>query len=157
MKHIRGIASLLAMLLTTSCGGGGDDDGTDASTAQRLAELQAQRSNWEAHAAARYVYTLSWFCFCLDRGPYTVTVQSGKVAGAVYLGDGRITASSLVPPKETLTSLFDIAANAISRHAATVNYTLDPRDGYITSLYIDHIKEATDDEITYGASGYTPY
>jgi hypothetical protein len=157
MQHLKGIAILLVAALATSCGGGSTDDAPQTdTTAQRLAELQAQRSKWEASAAANYQYTFSLSCFCAFAGPYQVTVQSGKVSSAVYQGEGGATVSSLYTPTSTLSDLFDIAAEAISSHAAVVSYEVDPQYGHITGLYIDRDKNVIDEEVGYSASGYTP-
>lgn len=112
-------------------------------------ELRLNRKKWEAVGPKSYKYRLRRLCFCLPGfvGPFLITVKNGKVVDVVFEGQGSKPAELDVP---TIDGLFDIIAKNLGKVAKiTVKY--DFALGFPTSIAIDRIALAIDDEITYTA------
>jgi hypothetical protein len=113
-----------------------------------LEELNANLAKWRASHPVSYQYT--WFtgCFCPEsyRGPFRVTVrvdqvliQPGTPGGAQPGND--------VPQRLPIEAVFAAARDALAT-ADAVDITYDPTYGFPTSVAVDAIKQAVDDEYT---------
>jgi hypothetical protein len=143
----------LLLLPLSACGHENDDraaDGTAPATSPSpTASPSATPSStgrYPAFAATDYVYRLEVLCFGPQAGPVRVKVEGGKVADATVLsgaGKGR------PAPDYTRLSIDDIIAKANDPAAAKVQVTWPAGQDHPTSVSIDRIANAIDDEVTY--------
>ncbi|WP_051486309.1 MULTISPECIES: DUF6174 domain-containing protein [unclassified Nocardioides] len=147
------LATTLA-LGATACGGG-DDTASDpaerpaAGTTTGTTSDAPDTQQWPAFAPTDYTYRLEVVCFCPLTGPVEVTVADGEVASATRLekpGRGK-QAPEFV--RLTINDIID-RANDPKVHEAEVTWP-DGQD-HPTTVAIDQIAKATDDEVTYTIS-----
>lgn len=114
----------------------------------RLLELRINRAKWRAVRQSSYVYVLEVLCFCPAnvRGPFTVTVAKGKVVSVVPDSAD----NSKIPSIE---GLFDIIQRILdgTDKADEIKVTYDRVTGIPTTINIDFLKGAIDDERVYKA------
>ena len=111
--------------------------------------LARQRALWEAHEPASYTYTLRINCFCPPEytGPVRVEVLNGEPVSVTYIEDGEATAPDMFARYDTLDKIFDLIADACARGAYEISAEYDPEFGYPTSVYIDYLEYAIDEEL----------
>jgi hypothetical protein len=122
---------------------------------QQLRAFESALSLWQDASVSNYDYSFTRGCFCPEEfvGPYAVTVLENSVVAASFQG----------------TDLFDIAILEIGRYEEIVktvdgvfaeielalreadSFTAeyDPVLGYPTSVYIDWVENAADEEVGY--------
>ncbi len=132
-----------------------DDNPDLESMAVQLAQLDAALTMWQFAGLTTYDYTLTRHCFCPQEsmGPYSGTVTDGEITLVTF--EGRDVAEieflrdrpyyEVAPHPD---ALFDIVREAIEQ-ADDVVVTYHPQLGYPTSVSIDWIRMAVDDEIGY--------
>jgi hypothetical protein len=115
-------------------------------------EFEKNQGLWENANISHYRYTLSLSCFCafMDDMPLTVEVQDDKVV-SITSGKGAVI-DSTNPSYEIfqnyvpMENLFAQLKSALEEaDEVTVGY--DATYGFPTSIAIDQVKEATDDEL----------
>ena len=122
-------------------------------TLRSLAEHQAL---WLSKNIDDYTFTVTRSCFCPFTGPYEVTVVDGVVKGVTKAG----APVEPVEPVEvqfipkTVLELFGVVAAQVD--AASLEVTYEPTLGYPTSIVVDSIANAIDDEFTIEVSKLTP-
>jgi len=117
------------------------------------AELDANRLLWTTEAITEYDYRFQRGCFCLPDfvTPGIVSVRGGLIESVVGVGDGL----PLDPTNYlTLDGLFDEIQSAIDSSADEISVTYDALTGFPSSVGIDYILDALDDEISYTASEF---
>ena len=133
------LAALPAALL--ACGDGFGPGGT----------FLAGWARWNRLRPAQYSYDFQRTCYCLVEAiqPVRITVSNGQVTSVATLPD-----LSPVPPEQvnqfyrvTIDSVFQIVRHAIDEGADIVAARYDPRWGYPTTVWIDYISNAADDEM----------
>jgi hypothetical protein len=113
-------------------------------------DLEDARRKWERQGITSYELTVNVLCFCIERGPFAVVVERGRVV-SVTDGQGvQRTPNEFVPL--TVEDLFDKIEDAIARDADQIDVRYDPELGYPREIAIDFIELAIDDEVTYTAS-----
>jgi hypothetical protein len=117
------------------------------STAEVLATLEQQRQLWESHAIDTYQLHVERVCFC-PPGSYRVEVAAGTVAsvtdeeGAVSLESDELRGFPL--RVEDLFAEIDKSA-----FADNIQVAYDAELGYPTTIAVDHMANAIDDEVTF--------
>jgi hypothetical protein len=116
-------------------------------------QLDAQRALWASQAPDHYRYEVSIGCFCpreLTR-PVLIEVEDG-IGHVVSYADG----TSVDPARiaswqqvRTMEGVFDIVDHWIDNRDGTLTVRYDPVDGHPTSIGIDVMTEAVDDEVGY--------
>jgi hypothetical protein len=115
-------------------------------------EFEKNQQLWNDANISHYRYTLSLSCFCafMDDMPLTVEVQNDKVV-SITSGKGTVI-DSTNPSYEIfqnyvpMENLFAQLKSALEEaDEVTVGY--DATYGFPTSIAIDQVKEATDDEL----------
>jgi hypothetical protein len=116
-----------------------------------LKALPAQRAIWASHAIDDYQLTLVQQCFCPNTDPLVVTVRDGIATGVT--SNGLAVAPALIAnvPK-TVPELFDIVAE--NADAADMVVAWDALLGFPTSISIDRIENAIDDEVGYTVTDF---
>ena len=132
------IALLILTLTLSACGG--------------KSELNENRDKWDSAGVTHYRFELTISCFCpfMDVMPVVVEVKDGQIVsltdvnGQPLREDFRETFEKAA----TVEGLFAVAEDSLS-NADQVEVTYDARYGFPTSIVVDWIKMAVDDEIAY--------
>lgn len=118
-------------------------------------EIQTNKTKWENAKIAHYRYNLSISCFCafMDDMPLSIEVENGALI-SITTKNGTIVDSSsafyeMYLPYSTIDRIFLNLEADLAGKADEVAVTYDPAYGYPTSISIDRIKEAVDDEVSY--------
>ncbi len=118
-------------------------------------ELDRARGRWESRPPVVYEFRFQRSCFCpreLVR-PVRITVSNGVVISAVDPD----TNEPVTPPLNgfpTIDDLFDEIQDAIDREADDIDATYDEAFGYPVQVFIDWIRNAIDDEMSFQVSDY---
>lgn len=124
-----------------------------ACTAGGASEFDKNKATWDDANISHYRYTLSVSCFCvfMDDMPLTVEVQNGQVVSITSVKGTVIDSTDqqvypFVEPYATIDQLFEQLKSA-QKDADEVTVVYDATYGFPTSIAIDRIKEAVDDEL----------
>jgi hypothetical protein len=145
MRHTtRNIAALVLMGLA-SC---------DTATG-----TQPEKDLWLALGIQNYdfVYQVSCFCAILGPNPAKISVRDNTVTG-VTSADSTISLG-VTPPLSsypTVDSLFSILERAQKATPTGVTVEFDQTYHYPSKIFVDPVKNAADDEITYTVQKFTP-
>jgi len=139
--------------------------GTDGSTTSTLppvtgggdpeqARLDAARARWEAAGIEDYAWTYARSCFC-PQLTVTVQVKSGRAVDSQVVSDGQPAGTEADLKITTIPDLFDEVQAAIdTADSFTVDY--ERATGRVTSLDVDMIEGAADDEYGYAVTSFVP-
>ena len=114
-------------------------------------ELAEAVARWMEADVEDYVFEFQRLCFC---GGETirrirVDVRSGVVAGAIYVDDGSPVGDEYRPEVPTIEDLFEEILDAIDREAHSLDASYHSALGYPTSVEIDYIENAVDEEMAF--------
>lgn len=150
--HIRRAAlpvltALLALGLS-ACGHEDDEKAADPTSADPTPTVidDGGLKTWPEFAPTDYTYRLEVLCFCPMTGPLQVTVADGEVTSATRLtkpGKGK------QAPDFARLSINDIIAKANDAAVFKADVTWPDGADHPSSVAIDQIENATDDEVTY--------
>jgi hypothetical protein len=124
--------------------------------AKRLAEAQRR---WEATRPASNSYTMQQrvVCFCVTGATtFQVTVKTGVITRAVNVTTGESISVTLLTIFRTVDQLFAQAREGLTREGVVQSMAFDATLGYPTTLSLDPIRNAVDDEVTYVTSNVVP-
>ncbi len=107
-------------------------ESTDRAVFERL------HRRWEASGPDDYTFVYEPICFCLERGPFTVTVEDGMLA--------RIEPDAPDYRRLTLDSLYARVADAYAQNAALVRFQYKPGQELLAGFYIDYNEQMADEE-----------
>ena len=173
--RVRAAATVAVGLLLGSTGlagcGGGDDSAQDpAGTASESAASSSTTSSATSSATGTatagssstdagrdypefapqdYVYRLEVLCYCPQVGAVRVKVAGGKVASATTLGGGRGARKGAPAPDFARLTINQVIAMANSPKPDKVEVTWPDGQDYPSVVEVDHVANATDDEVTY--------
>lgn len=142
---------LLGLLLLV--GGCSDPTGPEE------ARLTAAQRRWEAKRPASNSYTMQQrvVCFCITGATtFQVTVTTGTITRAVNLATGEPMSVTLLTIFRTVDQLFMQAREGLTREGVVTSMAFDATLGYPTTLSLDPIRNAIDDEVTYVTSNVVP-
>ena len=89
-------------------------------------------------------------CFCPSGGDYfTVTITGGVVTSATNSETGADAPTWLISRFKTVTQLFEEIRKASATRGTLVAVAYDATLGYPTTVSLDPIREAIDDEVAY--------
>ncbi|NND70241.1 MAG: hypothetical protein HKN43_01550 [Rhodothermales bacterium] len=116
--------------------------------------FQTSRELWLSQGLDHYRYEITIGCFCTIAGdtPARVTVLDDSVSAAIRLRDNVDISSQQLAFIPSIEKLFDIIREATGGEADEIEVTYDRQRGFPTSVSIDYIKDAVDDEISYSIS-----
>ena len=122
-------------------------------------DFNAAQSRWQNSHLSHYRYSIHVGCFCafMDRMPLSIEVANGAVQSMTY-NDG-----TPVPQDQTenfarystIDAVFGVTADALHR-ADDVKVAYDPTYGFPSSVQIDYMRNAADDELTLSLSNFQP-
>lgn len=134
-----------------------DDLPTPVPTAV-LADVATNREKWESQHITHYRFELHVSCFCAfrDQMPLTIEVKDGKVVSMIDSKGQPVTQfGDLFDTYNTIEKLFAKLDAALNGEADSTTVEYDSAKGYPTSIYIDYIQQAADDEIGFTVSNLT--
>jgi hypothetical protein len=110
-------------------------------------ELASARSRWLQKGPSVYTMTIFRGCECLSEavGLVSVTVNNGAIS-ARYTASGVAVGKSYAALFPDVEGLFRLIADAQAQHYYKVDVEYDPELGFPTSISIDAVKNALDDE-----------
>jgi hypothetical protein len=119
--------------------------------------LEQNRQKWQDAAISHYRYEVSIGCFCPwgTLMPLHVEVKDGQVVSLTDK-DGNPVPENFAETfnkAATIEDLFAVAETALN-DADEVQMEYDPTYGFPTTISIDYIKAAVDDEIGYSVTGF---
>ena len=116
--------------------------------AKRLTE---NRRKWSSKAVKNYHYDFQRICFCVPAytKPVKITVRDGVAAQIAHAETGEAVDKARFEIYYTVDQLFDYIQAAIDKKAYSINAVYDEEMGYPTSVEIDFIKNAIDDEMRF--------
>ena len=115
---------------------------------KRLAE---SRRKWSSKAIKDYQYDFQRICFCVPAytKPVKITVREGAAVQIAHAGTGEAVDKTKYEIYYTVEQLFDYIQSAIDKKAHSVKVDYDAELGYPTSVEIDYIENAIDDEMRF--------
>lgn len=120
---------------------------------------QPEKDLWLALGIQNYDFVYQVSCFCAFQGPNPakISVRGGAVTG-VASTDSAISPGVTPPPSSypTVDSLFSILERAQKATPAGVTVNFDPTYHYPSRIFVDPVKNAADDDITYTVQKFTP-
>lgn len=116
-------------------------------------ELAEARARWDKAGLVSYSFQYSLYCFCGAPAnlPLIIEVVNGEIAGAWNLNDFEPLEPSLLASLHTVPELFEIAERAL-READDHRLSYHELYGYPTTMVLDWLGNAIDDEQTYLSS-----
>jgi hypothetical protein len=128
--------------------------GCSGSESKAMQILKQNEKKWAEQSKLfnqNYTYTMRIGCFCPQdiTSPVNVLVMSGKTDSVVYQRDGTPATNEVFASVDTIEDLFTIIRKAIVDKADELNVEYDPILGYPSSISIDPIKTAIDEERGY--------
>lgn len=115
-------------------------------------ELGKNREKWDSMGVAHYRFELTISCFCpfMDVMPVTVEVKGGQIVSLTDVNGQPLSEEfrASFEKAATVEGLFAVAEENLS-NADQVDITYDAKYGFPTSIVVDRIKMAVDDEIAY--------
>lgn len=123
-------------------------------------EYDQNLKKWQEANIEHYRFDLFIGCFCPFRNvmPLTIEVQNGEVVSITQV-DGVVVATDdpsyeLFISAASMDSLFTMLEADLNGDADEVLVTYDATYGFPTSISVDQIKEAVDDEIFYQVENF---
>jgi len=129
-----------AVIVGTGCQIVGNDNPT-------MSEMALMKRTWTLSNSGSYTFRFQRGCFCIHGGSFDIRVLDNVIVEVSSL----LNEENNVPPEDyqyfwTIDELFDLIQEAQSGKAdeIAVEYS---EEGYPTSIDIDYIKKAIDDEL----------
>ncbi len=122
--------------------GGCEIVGPDRSEMDALSDARAE---WNNYQDGTYSFLLNRGCFCIVAGPFFVQVIDTDVVTAISTHSNEVVRPEDLQYIETVDDVFDMIEDALENaDEIEVEYS---EFGYPTSVDIDWIKQAVDDEM----------
>ena len=122
-------------------------------------DLNSAQSRWQSARVTHYRYNVHVGCFCAftDRMPLTVEVANGVTKSMTY-SDG-----TPVPQDQaewfanysSIDKLFTLTTEGVSK-ADDIKVEYDAKYGFPSTVYIDYIRQAADDELSLSVTNFQP-
>ena len=149
---MRTITSILSLVILSTVLPACDWFGGNGSTV----ETEEAREKWAAFQNGDYSYTVTRSCFCGNAGTYWIQVVGGEITIVQRVEDHEYLPEDQFEYLPTVEDLFDLIDRALREGADEVQYAFDPDAGYPSSITIDWIRPAVDDEIHYSVHSAAP-
>ncbi|HQR28054.1 MAG TPA: DUF6174 domain-containing protein [Nocardioides sp.] len=157
--HVLAVTAVLLAALT-ACGSTTQESGEATGSASPSGPGSGTPTvgSYPAYPHQDYAYTLVISCFCPDAGqPIRITVRDGRVVSAVYAQRGRgHRPGDAVTAEYQRKTLDDVIAAANNTEADRVEVLWPAGQDYPTSVYVDALANAVDEEIGFTVSRVRP-
>ena len=153
-----GLATAVVLVASlTACGHENDDaiarddssPATSPATATTTPPAGLGQGAYPDFAPPDYTFRLEVLCFCPQVGAVRVEVRDGKVVSATTLGSGRAVRKGAEAPAYARKTINDLVAIANDPTASSVKVVWPDGQDYPSSVAVDRMADATDDEVTY--------
>ena len=140
--------ALLALLIGSwSCGAAGP--------ATPVLELARAKAIWNASAIPNYEYVVANQCFCGFGGvPVRIVVENGVVTSMTILASGQPVPPTAASAYHDINGLFLVIDDAIRRNAAVISAEYSPVYGFPSSVFIDYVRSAADEEFGFEVQSF---
>ena len=122
-------------------------------------QINNARSRWQASGITHYRYNLRVGCFCafVERMPLTIEVQDGQVVSMQYKDGTPVDPEGrkVFERYETIDKLIGFTAES-QKKADAIKIAYDPQHGFPSSVDIDFIQQAADDELSLQVTDFQP-
>lgn len=147
-------AAATAVLLAALAGCSGDDTTTAADPESTIPATSDPTGtptvgSYPELEATDYTYVLEQICYCPITGPVKITVEDGEVTAAVIAKGSRGIKKGTDAPDYLWITINDVIAEANDTEADKVDVTWPEGQDWPTSVAVDQVERATDDEVTY--------
>jgi len=144
-------AHLALLLAACSCG---DSLGPDFLERVRLSHA---RQLWSQSAIDFYEYEIANQCFCAYGGmPVRIVVRDGSIQSLTLVSTGAQVPPQFAGAYHSIDGLFAVIDDALRRKAVRLDAAYDDRFGYPTSVSIDYIANAIDEEFSFVVQSFSP-
>lgn len=119
-------------------------------------QLNEARRLWAERSVEDYVYRYRRWCgecLAVRTRPYRVTVHGGAIVEVLDAETGRQAPSDYV---RTVEGLFELVEDVLDHDPYRFSVAYDPRWGFPSSLTVDYVEEAVDDEFSVSAGDLAP-
>ncbi len=123
--------------------------GSESDPTSPTATVTGDPGTYPDFGESDYTYVLEQICYCPLTGPVQVTVEDGEVTEAVTVKGTRGTPKGSDAPDYQRLTIDDIIAQANDPDVDQVDVTWPDGSAWPTSVAIDQIENAVDDEVTY--------
>ena len=153
MKILLSAATAVALVALAGCSG--DDDGETATDPSSTSPTSGETSSdpaadgYPRFEPEDYSFVLEQICYCPLAGPVRVTVEDGEVRSAVITKGGHGMKKGSDAPEYLRITINDVIARANDPEAAKVDVEWPDGQDYPTSVAVDQVENAVDDEVTY--------
>jgi hypothetical protein len=142
----------LVLVVVAGCSVFDPDDYEDER--ERLSE---RREQWRSQGIDSYEFVLQRLCFCGGgTTPANVVVRNGQRISVTNVETGEPVPELFEDAYLTVAELFAFIEDAIEREAYSIDVEYDAQYGYPTSIRIDYIENAVDEEMAFEASAMRP-
>lgn len=145
----RWVTAAIGVLFVVAC----DKD----PTGPEWSALRSAEAQWHAvqPASNSYVIQQRIACFCIDGGTvYDVTVTAGTVSQVRAFPNNVFVPVDQYPRFQTIDQLFEKVRTALKTPGQLVAVEYDAAFGYPTTVSLDPIQNAIDDEVSYLTNNY---
>ena len=118
-----------------------------------LRALAGHQAQWQSKQVDSYTFTISGQCFCPFTDPVDVTVADGVVTNVKRAGQP-VQPNEVQGVPKTVPELFALVSAQAGAASVTVEW--DPAFGFPTSIQVDSIANAIDDEFGYAITNFRP-
>ena len=114
-------------------------------------ELDEGRERWNENAPSHYRYVQDEWAFADSVGPVRIEVQDGEIVSALI-----VETDQPAPESRALTieDLFDMVQDEIDQEPDDITVEYDAELGFPSSVDVDPISNAMDDEHGFGADWF---
>ena len=119
-----------------------------------ITELETHRKLWQAQNITSYDYTFNKMCFCPPPAntPAIISVRNNAITSVSNPETSQPIDNPEIDFYKSIDQLFEVLEEAVQRKADRITVKYDAKLGYPTSIFIDYIKLAADDEVAFSAT-----
>jgi hypothetical protein len=129
----------------------------DPESGNQSGQLAEARAQWALRSIDSYDFVLRRSCYCGGgTEPARVQVRDGVRTSVVYVEDGTTVPPLFAPLYLTVPELFDFIEDAIDRGAHSIQVRYHATLGYPTSIQVDYLEAAVDEEMAFTATDLVP-
>lgn len=139
ISMMRFLIPLCMLVLVSACEIAGPD------SPEPMTEREERLEAWNDFQDGTYAFVLTRGCFCWPSGDFDVQVVNGEITSAYSRFEGVYLPAEQIEWLETIDRMFELIEQA-EREADMLEVEYSD-DGFPTSISIDWIREAVDDEM----------
>ncbi len=116
-------------------------------------ELNANLAVWQSANIEDYQFRFQRLCFCAFIDPVIIEVRHGDIASVILADSGTVVDTTQMGGHFlTVGGLFEVIQDAIDQEAHSLTVEYHAQLGYPTSIDIDYLLNAVDEEVSFRAS-----